>query len=67
MSRKKAFALYILVFLVVINLMELLYSNIITGTGYIFSFGKCILAPIGLAVASWIILFRKGGKFIGQI
>ncbi len=67
LNRKKAFALYIAAFLVVLNFMELLYSTIITKTGYVFSFGKCIAAPVVLAVASWIILFRKNGKFIGRI
>ena len=54
-----AYGLYLILFIVIWNLLEFLYSAFITRSGYQFGAGTDLFIPLVVAAASGYILFLR--------
>ena len=62
MDKKAAFAIYIVIFMAVWQLLEFLYGRFITGSGFQFSVMSNIVFPLILAaVTGYFAVMKKDG------
>ena len=62
MDKKAAFAIYIVIFMAVWQLLEFLYGRFITGSGFQFSVMSNIVFPLVLAaVTGYFAVMKKDG------
>ena len=64
MDKKAAFAIYIVIFMAVWQLLEFLYGRFITGSGFQFSVMSNIVFPlvVGAATGYFSVMKKDGGN-----
>lgn len=61
MNKYFGFGLFVVLFLAFWNLLDFLYSTVITGNGYQFGAGADLGLPLVVAIVVGVLLFLRNG------
>lgn len=58
-NKYAAYGLFVILFLVFWNILDGLYTSLITGNSYAFGAGRDLITPLALAAVSGYLLFLR--------